>query len=52
MVGTVKKVKLHHYAKFLHQSVKPLLRYGDLSIFQDGSRSRHLGFSNFQNFNG
>jgi len=38
----VKRVKMHHHAKFW-QSVKPLLRCGDFSIFQDGGR-RHLGF--------
>jgi len=31
------------------RSVKPLLRYGDFSIFQDGGR-RHLGFSKCGNF--
>jgi len=31
--------------------VKPLPRYGDFSIFEDGAR-RHLGFLNFSNFNG
>jgi len=30
--------------QILHRSVKPLLRYGELSIFQDGDR-RNLGFS-------
>jgi len=30
--------------------VKALLRYGDLSIFQDGC-GRQLGFLNFGNFN-
>jgi len=30
--------------------VKPLPRYGDFSIFQNGDR-RHLGFLTFQNFN-
>jgi len=30
------------------RSVKPLLRYGDFSIFQDGG-CRHLGFGVFQN---
>jgi len=33
------------------QSVRLLLRYGDFSISQDGSR-HHLGFLNFWNFNG
>jgi len=28
------------------QTVKSSLRYGDFSVFQDGSR-RHLGFLNF-----
>ena len=31
--------------------VKPRLRYGDFSIFQDGGR-RHLGFLKFEIFNG
>ena len=31
--------------------VKPLRRYGQFSIFQDGGR-RHLGFSKFRIFNG
>ena len=30
--------------------VKLRPKYGDFSIFQDGSR-RHLGFSSFENFN-
>jgi len=30
--------------------VKLRTKYGDFSIFQDGSR-RHLGLSNFENFN-
>jgi len=32
------------------RAVKPMWRYGDFSIFQDGAR-RHLGFINFHNFN-
>jgi len=31
------------------RSVKPLLRYGDISIFHDGG-SRHLGFLKCGNF--
>jgi len=33
------------------QSIEPLLRYGDFSVFYDSGR-RHLGFLNFWNFNG
>jgi len=32
------------------QAVKPMRRYNNFSIFQDGGR-RHLGFINFHNFN-
>ena len=32
------------------RAVKPMQRYGDFSIFQDGGH-RHLGFTNFHNFN-
>jgi len=32
------------------RAVKPIWRYGDFSIFQDGDR-RHLGFINFHDFN-
>jgi len=37
--------------QILWRSVKPLLRYGNFSLFQDGGR-RHLGFLKFLNFNG
>jgi len=36
---------------FVAIAVKPLPRYGDFSIFQDGGR-RHLGFLKVENFNG
>jgi len=32
-------------------SVKPVLRYGYFSVFQDAGR-RHLGFSEYENFRG
>jgi len=35
--------------QILSKSVKPLPRYGDFSILQDGER-RYLGFSNFRKF--
>ena len=41
---------LHRFAG-TSKSVKTRPRYGDLSIFQDGSR-RYLGFLKFQIFNG
>ena len=37
--------------QILSKSLKPQLRYGDFSIFQDGGR-RHLGFWKFQIING
>ena len=48
MVGTLKKVELHHHAKF---SLNRLNRGRDMAIFQDGVR-RHFGFWKFQIFNG
>jgi len=38
--------------QILSKLVKPQPRHGDFSIFQDGSRSRHLGFLKFEIFNG
>jgi len=42
--------RIGEHASFCQNSwrpVKPLPRYGDLSIFQDGGR-RHLGFLNLK----
>jgi len=47
-VGTVKKVEMRHCAKF-HRN--RLNRGQDMVISQDGG-CRHLGFLNFQIFNG
>jgi len=37
-VGTLERVELHLHAKFLVKSLKPRLRYGNFSFFQDGGR--------------
>ena len=47
-VGTVKRFKIHHLAKFRQYRLN---RGRDMAIFQYGGR-RHLGFLKFQIFNG
>ena len=38
-IGTIKRVKMRLRAKFLlSKSLKPRLRYGDYSIYQNGGR--------------
>ena len=46
---TVRRVNMHHRAKFGQNRSKGLQRNRDFSIFQDGVR-RHLEFSKIQIF--
>jgi len=52
-VGRVKRANVRHGVKFCGEwgSVKPLVRHGDISIFQDGG-CRALGFAQCGNFRG
>ena len=50
-VGAVKRVELHHLAKFSSKSAQMRLIYGYFYIFENGGR-HHLGFLKFLIFNG
>ena len=50
-VRTVKRVELHHYAKFCRNRSNRGRDIAIFSNFQDGGR-RHVGFLKFQIFNG